>query len=46
MEFNDLVAIVLAGNDENPNTLGGAGQHSKLFMPFCGGLGVTAYSGL
>jgi len=34
MEFKDLVVIVLAGNDENPDLLGGSGQPSKFFMPF------------
>ncbi len=34
MEFKDLVVTVLAGNDENPDLLGGSGQPSKFFMPF------------
>lgn len=38
MQLNSLVAIVLAGNDEDPNILGGIGQRSKFFMPFDGEL--------
>jgi molybdopterin-guanine dinucleotide biosynthesis protein A len=38
MRFNDLVVIVLAGNDENPDFLGGIGQASKVFLPFGDGL--------
>jgi len=29
-----LVFVVLAGNDADPNLLGGAGQPSKFLMPF------------
>jgi molybdopterin-guanine dinucleotide biosynthesis protein A len=34
MQFGKLVAIVLAGNDENPRIFGGLGQPSKFFLPF------------
>jgi CTP:molybdopterin cytidylyltransferase MocA len=34
MEFSRLVAIVLAGNDEDAGVFGGIGQTSKFFMPF------------
>ena len=36
MQFTDVVAVVLAGNDEDPRILGGVGQPSKFFMPFGG----------
>ena len=38
MEFNELAVVVLAGSDQNPEILGGAGQPSKFFMPFGDGL--------
>ena len=38
MEFNELAVVVLAGSDQNPDILGGAGQPSKCFMPFGDGL--------
>ena len=34
MESRVLIAIVLAGNDENRHILGGIGQPAKFFMPF------------
>ena len=34
MEFSGLVAVVLAGNDEDADIFGGIGQTSKFFMPF------------
>jgi len=38
VKFDRLVAIVLAGNDQDPNILGGMGQPSKFFLPFGQGL--------
>lgn len=38
MQFDQLVAIVLAGNDQDPEILGGVGQPSKFFLPFGHGL--------
>ena len=38
MESDDLIVIILAGNDEKPDILGGLGAPSKFFMPFGDGL--------
>ncbi len=34
MPFEDLITVILAGNDEDATLLGGVGQQSKFFMPF------------
>ena len=34
MQFENLIAVVLAGNDEDPCVFGGVGQASKFFLPF------------
>jgi len=34
MQFDQLVVVILAGNDEDPSVLGGVGQPSKFFMAF------------
>ena len=34
MQFENLIAVVLAGNDEDPCIFGGVGQESKFFLPF------------
>jgi hypothetical protein len=36
MKLNELMTIVLAGNEEDATILGGVGQRTKFLMP-CGG---------
>ena len=39
MKFENLIAIVLAGNDSDPHIFGGGEGKSKFFMDF--GHGIT-----